>query len=192
MKIGIYSGSFNPVHLGHVALADYLVREGIVEEVWLIRSPQNPLKVSSDLMSNQSRQEMLELAIEGHPGLRVCNIEDNLPLPNYTVLTLRALQKQYPDHEFHLIIGADNWQIFPRWREWESILRDFHLIVYPRPGYPLETISSQQYPTVRLVDAPQYDISSTQIRQRISLGLSLSGWVHPKVEKYLYHDCTQN
>ena len=104
MRIGIYSGSFNPVHLGHVALADYLVREGVVDEVWLIRSPLNPLKQSSDLMSNEARAEMLRLAIEGHAGLRVCDVEDALPLPNYTICTLQTLQGQYPEHEFHLII----------------------------------------------------------------------------------------
>ena len=192
MKIGIYSGSFNPVHLGHIALADFLVQERVVEEVWLIRSPQNPLKQSSGLMSNLARQEMLELAIEGHAGLKICNIEDRLPLPNYTVRTLDALKTEYPQHEFHLIIGADNWQIFTRWREWEKILNDYHLIVYPRPGYPWDVTSAKQYPTVRMVEAPQYDISSTQIRERLTQGLSLSGWVDPNVEKYLYHDSTQN
>lgn len=186
MRIGIYSGSFNPVHLGHVALADYLVREGVVDEVWLIRSPLNPLKQSSDLMSNEARAEMLRLAIEGHAGLRVCDVEDTLPLPNYTICTLQTLQSQYPQHEFHLIIGADNWLIFRRWRDWDVILRDFHLIVYPRPGYVLSPESMCES-AVRFVDAPQYDISSTQIRQRLAQGLSLAGWVDPKVEEYLHH-----
>lgn len=192
MRIGIYSGSFNPVHLGHVALADYLVKEGFVDELWLIRSPLNPLKVGGEMMSNQARQRMLELAIEGHSGLKVCNIEDSLPIPNYTINTLQALQQQYPEQEFHLVIGADNWLIFERWKDWEKILNDYHLIVYPRPGYPLPELSNIQYPTVRVADAPQFNLSSTEIRQRLAQGLSLAGWVDQKVEEYLHHDTEQD
>ena len=191
MRIGIYSGSFNPVHKGHIALADYLVEESVVDEVWLIRSPLNPLKQSSELMSNQVRAEMLALAIEGHRGLSVCNIEDELPLPNYTILTLKTLQKQYPQHEFYLVIGADNWLIFNQWKEWNVILNDFHVIVYPRPGYPLPNKPSQ-YSTVLFVEAPQFDISSTQIRQRLQQGKTLSEWVDPKVEQYLRYVIAQN
>jgi len=192
VRIGIYSGSFNPVHLGHVALADYLVKEGFVDELWLIRSPLNPLKAAGEMMSNQARQRMLELAIEGHSGLKVCNIEDSLPIPNYTINTLQALQQQYPEQEFHLVIGADNWLIFERWKDWEKILNDYHLIVYPRPGYPLPELSTTQYPTVRVADAPQFNLSSTEIRQRLAQGLSLAGWVDQKVEEYLHHDTEQD
>lgn len=188
MKIGIYSGSFNPVHLGHIALADYLVKEGFVDELWLIRSPLNPLKEAGEMMSNQARQDMLALAIEGHPGLSICNIEDSLPVPNYTICTLQALHALYPQHEFHLVIGADNWLIFPKWKEWEKILHDYHLIIYPRPGYPLPEIPAAQYPNVCVADAPQFNVSSTEIRQRLAQGLSLAGWVDKKVEEYLRHD----
>lgn len=192
MKIGIYSGSFNPVHLGHIALADYLVQEGYVDQLWMIRSPLNPLKAAGEMMSNQARQEMLELAIQGHAGLCVCTIEDSLPMPNYTINTLQALHEQYPEHEFHLVIGADNWLIFQRWRDWQTILDDYHLIVYPRPGYPLEEMSAEIYPNVRVADAPQFNISSTEIRRRLAQGLSLAGWVDNKVEQYLLYDTKQN
>ena len=174
MKIGIYSGSFNPVHEGHIALCDYLVQEGVVDEVWLIRSPLNPLKANTanTLAPDEDRQKMLELAIEGHRGLKVCCIEDTLPKPNYTINTLQALQKLFPGEEFHLIVGMDNWLIFDRWRAYDTILNDFHLIVYPRPGYKEETIEALQNLTshVRIVDAPQYDISSTEIREAIAKG----------------------
>lgn len=174
MKIGIYSGSFNPVHEGHIALCDYLVQEGVVDEVWLIRSPLNPLKVNAadTLAPDEDRQKMLELAIAGHRGLKVCCIEDTLPKPNYTVNTLQALQKLFPGEEFHLIVGMDNWLIFDRWKAYDTILTDFHLVVYPRPGYEMAEVEALQdfVGRVRFVDAPLYDISSTEIREAITQG----------------------
>ena len=172
MKIGIYSGSFNPVHEGHIALCDYLVQEGVVDEVWLIRSPLNPLKAdaANTLAPDEDRQKMLELAIEGHRGLKVCCIEDTLPKPNYTINTLQALQKLFPGEEFHLIVGMDNWLIFDRWRAYDTILNDFHLVVYPRPGYELKRVEALENlkKNVRMVEAPQFDVSSTEIREAIA------------------------
>ncbi|MBQ0056486.1 MAG: nicotinate-nucleotide adenylyltransferase [Bacteroidales bacterium] len=191
MRIGIYSGSFNPVHIGHIALADYLVSEGFVDELWLIRSPQNPLKPASGLMDDDVRLHILQIAIEGHPSLRICDIEDHLPRPSYTFVTLNELHRRYPEHDFYLVIGADNWLIFDHWREWETILSDFHVIVYPRPGYPLPVIDKHLYPTVTVADAPQYDISSTEIRQRLSQGESLDGLVDPLVAQALTSQALQ-
>ena len=186
MKVGIYSGSFNPVHVGHIALCDYLVQEGAVDEVWLIRSPLNPLKAANMLAPDADRQQMLEIAIEGHEGLRTCCIEDTLPRPNYTINTLRALQEAHPDVEFHLIIGTDNWLIFDKWRAYDEILTDFHLIVYPRPGYELTTTETLSTLTehVRFVDAPQFDISSTDIRTAIEQGEEPE-MIDPKVLNYI-------
>ena len=185
MKIGVYSGSFNPVHVGHIALVDYIIAQGIVDEIWLIRSPQNPLKSSATLLSDNHREAMLELAIVGHEGLKINTIEDHLPKPNYSVNTLRALQNQYPDDEFHLIIGADNWEIFDRWREWTEIVSKFHLIIYPRPGYPYPEVDAVRYPNVQVVDAPQFDISSTEIRERYKKGELISHLVTPDVLTYI-------
>ena len=186
MKVGIYSGSFNPVHVGHIALCDYLVQEGAVDEVWLIRSPLNPLKAANTLAPDADRQQMLEIAIEGHEGLRTCCIEDTLPRPNYTINTLRALQETHPDVEFHLIIGTDNWLIFDKWRAYDEILIDFHLIVYPRPGYEPTTTETLRSLTenVRFVDAPQFDISSTEIRTAIAQGEEPE-MIDPKVLNYI-------
>lgn len=186
MKVGIYSGSFNPVHVGHIALCDYLVQEGAVDEVWLIRSPLNPLKAANTLAPDADRQQMLEIAIERHEGLRTCCIEDTLPRPNYTINTLRALKEAHPDVEFHLIIGTDNWLIFDKWRAYDEILIDFHLIVYPRPGYELTTteILSSLTENVRFVDAPQFDISSTEIRTAIAQGEE-PDMIDPKVLNYI-------
>lgn len=186
MKVGIYSGSFNPVHVGHIALCDYLVKEEVVDEVWLIRSPLNPLKAANTLAPDTDRQAMLEIAIERHKGLRTCCIEDTLPRPNYTVNTLKALQEQYPDEEFHLIIGTDNWLIFDRWRAYDEILQNYHLIVYPRPGYELTTSEELASYTdhVRFVDAPQFDISSTEIREAIAQGKEPE-MIDPEVLSYI-------
>ena len=177
MRVGIYSGSFNPVHVGHVALCDYLVEQDVVDEVWLIRSPLNPLKVdaANTLAPDDLRAEMLRLAIEGHPGLRVCTIEDDLPRPNYSILTFHALEAQYPEHEFHLVIGADNWLLFDRWRQYEEFLTRYHLIVYPRPGYLLDEaarlrLGEEALRNVRFVEAPLHDISSTEIRDDLAHG----------------------
>lgn len=191
MHVGIYSGSFNPIHVGHVALCDYLVAQGVVDEVWLIRSPLNPLKAAQaeTLAPDHHRQAMLMLAIEGHPGLRCCTIEDDLPRPNYSVQTLQALQRQHPDVTFHLIIGADNWLIFDRWRQYDVILRDFHLIVYPRPGYPLPPVDARQYPHVQVVDAPQHDLASTTLRQQIGQGIRPDDTqLNPRVLAYIINN----
>lgn len=185
MRIGIYSGSFNPVHVGHISLVEYVVKQNIVDQVWLIRSPQNPLKVNSSLLSDEHRAEMLRLATKGRQGLSISTIEDNLPKPNYTINTLRALQEEYPDEEFYLIIGADNWDIFDKWKDWDIIIRDFHLIVYPRPGYEYPEIDQESFPTVQVVDAPQFDLSSTEIRDLIKEGEPITGYVDEKVEEYI-------
>lgn len=185
MKIGIYSGSYNPVHFGHVALADFIISEHLVDEIWMIRSPQNPLKQSSTLLSDEHREKMLEIAVEGHTGLKVSTIEDKLPRPNYTINTLRELKIQNPEDDFYLIVGADNWLIFDKWREWESILSDFHLIVYPRPGYEMPLVDQKKCPTVQVIDAPLYAISSTEIRQKIALGENTDNLIAPEVYKYI-------
>lgn len=185
MKVGIYSGSFNPVHIGHIALVDYIIEKGIVDEIWLIRTPQNPLKASNTLLSDDHRAMMLQLAIEGHRGLKICKIEDDLPKPNYTINTLRALQAENPDTEFHLIIGADNWDIFDKWRDWEVILSDYHLIIYPRPGSTSPVVDKEKYPNVQVVDAPQYDISSTEIRYRRAKRQTIKHLVSPNVDQYI-------
>jgi nicotinate-nucleotide adenylyltransferase len=183
--VAIFSGSFNPVHRGHVALAEYVVAQGLVEEVWLIRSPQNPFKTRAELMDDALRTRMLARAIEGRPALRMCDIEDRLPRPSYTIDTLRALQRKHPDCELHLMIGGDNWAVFRQWRAWDEILRDFHLLVYPRPGYPTE---AAEVPHVQFLnDAPQYDISATELRAALRAGNRplLDAWLPEGVPQIL-------
>ena len=179
MRVGPFSGSFNPIHIGHLALANWLCAFGEVDEVWFVVSPRNPFKQGQELMDDDLRLRLVRLAIEGYPRFRASDVEFGLPRPSYTIHTLDALQTQYPAHEFHLIIGSDNWAAFPRWREAGRILREHHLLIYPRPGYPLD--GSNLPPHVRLTQAPALDVSSTFVRQALSEGRDVRYFLHPRV-----------
>lgn len=183
MEIGIFSGSFNPIHIGHLALANYLCEYEGVDEVWFLVTPHNPLKEEAGLMDDEVRLKLVQRAIEGYPRFRASDFEFSMPRPSYTIHTLNALRKRYPVHRFHLIIGSDNWQLFPRWHQYERILREHRLLVYPRPGYPVEPASLP--PSVRLVQAPLFDISSTFIRQALAEGRDIRFFLHPAVYEEL-------
>ena len=183
MKVGIFSGSFNPIHIGHLALANYLCEYGYVEEVWFLVSPRNPLKQDSLLMADELRLELVRLATEDYPHFRASDFEFRLPRPSYTVHTLEELHKAYPQHAFHLVIGSDNWQLFPRWREHERIMRENRILIYPRPGYPVDKATLPEQ--VQLTDAPMLDISATFIRQAMEEGKDIRYFLHPRVWKRL-------
>ncbi|MDE6631620.1 MAG: nicotinate (nicotinamide) nucleotide adenylyltransferase, partial [Muribaculaceae bacterium] len=134
MNIGIFGGSFDPIHEGHVNLAKYVLDHTDLDEVWLMVSPLNPLKPQGYVATNEQRLEMARLAVEGIPGIRVSDFEFHLPIPSYTYKTLTELKKSYPDHDFRLIIGGDNWADFYRWRNPKEIVSDFGVIIYPRPN----------------------------------------------------------
>lgn len=167
-KIGIYGGSFNPVHFGHVGLAKWIVENTDLDELWLLVSPNNPLKPANTLAPEQQRLDAVREAVKDIPGLKASDFEFSLPRPSYTANTLRELQKQFPDYEFTLVIGEDNLAIFDHWREYEYILRNFRIFVYPRHGSmtnnPLSVVNAKE---VRfLSEAPYFDISSTQLRSQ--------------------------
>ena len=166
-ETGIYGGSFNPIHRGHVELAERLCRDEGLDELWFMVSPQNPFKKSSpDLLNENIRLELARMAVREHPCLKVSDFEFRLPRPSYTADTLAALRQAYPDRLFTLVIGADNWLAFKDWKKPDEILSHHRILVYPRPGYAVEAASLP--PGVKLTDTPLIDISSTELRRLIS------------------------
>lgn len=208
-KVGLFGGSFNPVHLGHTALAAYVCEQGLVDEAWMMVSPQNPLKQNLELLDEQHRLAMMQLAVVPYPVLKACDFEFHLPRPSYTYHTLQALRAAYPDYSFSLIIGEDNWQNFHRWYRGEEILRETPVIVYPREedkrssaqSSEFEVQSSEERNSVELSAAPQFSIfnsqlsilkspplfpySSTEVRAALAEGKDVSTMLHPDVEAYI-------
>ncbi len=185
MRIGIYGGSFNPIHKGHTELAASIVQQGLVDELWLLVSPLNPLKQgeTSDIAEYEHRLSMARLATEDIEGVKVSDFEKNLPLPSYTITTLGELHKAYPEHEFVLVIGADNWERFPLWYHAQEIIDTYSILIYRRPGCEMdETLLPL---SVQVVDTPLYDISSTEIRESVKKGRMPLKWVDRKVATYI-------
>ncbi len=180
--IGLLGGSFNPVHIGHLMLASYLVQWNYVDEVWLLLSPANPLKDASKMLPDVKRLDMLNIAIKGSEKIDICDIELSMPRPSYTINTLDVLSERYPDKRFKLIIGSDNWRIFDKWRDNQRILEDYGVIVYLRPGYPVER---RIIDGLDVVDAPMVDVSSTFIRNAISRGKNMTYFLPTGVYKYI-------
>lgn len=178
-RTGIYGGSFNPIHIGHTKLGKALVDNGMVDELWFLVSPQNPLKRNAELLDDKYRLELAKIAVEESEVLHVSDFEFNLPRPSYMIHTLRKLEETYPDREFILVIGADNWERFPHWYKSEEILANYSIIVYPRPGFLLNNIPE----SVKIADTPLLDISSTEIRRKISNGGYDGHELHPAVWK---------
>lgn len=180
--VGIFGGSFNPIHRGHIMLAQYLSQHSQLDEVWLTLSPQNPLKVSSDLLDDNHRLAMLQLATKGVDGVEVCDIELTMPRPSYTINTLERLSQQYTDCEFRLVIGGDNWTLFDRWKDYQRIIDEYGVVIYPRPGYELKPINDKN---VVVVEAPLADVSSTEIRGAIAQGENIADKLPAGVWEYI-------
>ena len=185
MRIGIYGGSFNPIHRGHTELAASIVRQGLVDELWLLVSPLNPLKrdAASDIAEYEHRLNMARLATEGIEGVKVSDFERHLPIPSYTITTLGALCNAYPEHEFVLVIGADNWERFPRWYRAREIIRSYPILIYRRPGCQMDETALPS--SVQVVDTPLYDVSSTQIRDSVKKGRMMRRWLDARVARYI-------
>ena len=172
-KTGIFGGSFNPIHNGHIALARQLRAAAGLNEVWLMVSPQNPLKQQSALLSDDKRLLMARTALAGEPGIMASDYEFHLPRPSYTWNTLQALERDFPDREFTLMIGVDNWHDFHRWYRADDIVNRYPLVVYPRRGSQIGRVPAN----VTVVEAELLDISSTDIRRRVRQGKSVAGLV---------------
>ena len=183
-KIGIFGGSFNPIHVGHDIIASYVMEHAGLNQLWLMVSPQNPLKQDLAMAPEVDRLRMTELVTRRLDGVETSAFEMSLPRPSYTIDTLRALQEKFPDDEFYLLIGADNWALFERWRSHDEILRDFHLIVYPRRGFDIK-VPEELAERVTMVDAPLIEVSSTGIREALAQGRDVSFYVPDDVLRYI-------
>lgn len=183
MKVGLFFGSFNPIHVGHLILANVLATHSDLDAVWLVVSPQNPFKSVSTLLPATERLQMARLAVDYNDRLLVSNVEFGLPQPSYTVDTLAYLEAKYPTYQFALLMGEDNLPTLPKWKNHEVLLARYPIYVYPRPGTPRSPL--HEHPAVRLIEAPQLDISATFIRKCVQQGRSIRYMVPDAVEEYI-------
>lgn len=182
-KVGLFFGSFNPVHNGHIEIARYVLAERIVEQVWLIVSPQSPFKESELLLAFDHRFKMAELATADFPRIVVSDAEAMMPVPSYTVDTLHKLRSEHPETEFVLLMGGDNLEGFSGWKDHDLILKEHHIICYARAGANLDEFGS--HPRVQVLESSLLDESSTVVRQQLNRGDDVSRFLHPSVHQYL-------
>lgn len=183
MKIGLFFGSFNPIHTGHLIIANAMVEDTDLQRVWFVVSPHNPFKSAKSLLHEFDRLDMVRLAIEDNASFEATDIEFRMPRPSYTVDTLAWLSDKYPQHQFKLIVGEDNLSSFPKWKNSSVILDQWGLYVYPRPG--AEPSVLRTHANVQVVEAPLVDISATYIRRRLQQNKNIRYLVHPKVEEHI-------
>lgn len=179
IRTGLFPGSFNPVHLGHLIIAQHLLQYTDLNEIWFVISPQNPLKDNADLLSEEIRLELLKLAIDNQPGFSICERELSMDRPSYTYKTLEVLKNENPGRNFVLIIGSDNLEVFDQWKKYKKILAGTDIYVYPRQGTPGSAFI--EYPRVKAVDAPMIEISSTFIREAFRKGKDMRFMLPEKV-----------
>lgn len=183
MKIGLFFGSFNPIHSGHLIIASYMANFTGLDKVWLVVSPHNPLKKAADLINTYDRLEMAKLATETSDGIEVSDIELKLPRPSYTIDTLTHLHEKFPNHQFSLIMGSDNLNSLHKWKNYEILLRDYQIYVYPRPGFEPDELS--KHPSINITDTPLIEISSTFIRKSIARKKNVQYFLPDNVLKFI-------
>ncbi len=184
LKIGLYFGSYNPIHIGHLAIANYMVEFTDIDQLWFVVSPQNPFKKKENLLADYHRLELVNRAIENDDRFRASNIEFNLPKPSYTIDTLTYLQERHPDYSFSILMGSDNLESFYKWKNSEIIIENYGIIVYPRPGFDLTKVPEHKNISVAM-DAPLMEISSSFIRNAIKEGKDIRHFMPEKAWIYL-------
>ncbi|NWJ49379.1 MAG: nicotinate-nucleotide adenylyltransferase [Bacteroidetes bacterium] len=182
-KVGLFFGSFNPIHTGHLIVANYMAGFTDLDEVWFVVSPHNPLKEKKSLLSNIHRLTLVRLATEEHPNLKVCDIEMKLPQPSYTIRTLTYLAEEYPENHFVLICGTDILPSFHKWKNYEQILEQYELYIYPRPGY--DPGEWKGHPKIKYIAAPMVEISASFIRKGIQDEKNMDFFLPSKVYEYM-------
>ncbi len=179
IRTALFGGTFNPLHNGHLTIARSVLEQGLADEVWILITPCNPWKKNQELLDDRLRYDMVSDAVRNIEGIYASDYEFQLPKPSYTAETLRHISADFPDREFILTVGADNWVKFHIWREADFILENYHIIVYPRQGYPIKNVHGN----VTLLDCPLMNISSTQIRQMVKEGTPINGLVPSSVAR---------
>ncbi len=189
-KIGLFFGSFNPIHIGHLILANYILEHSDMKELWFVVSPQNPFKDKKSLLKDHNRLDMVQLAIKNYPKMRASNVEFSLPTPSYTIDTLTYLQEKHPDYSFSLIMGEDNLGSLHKWKNYELLLKNHQIIVYPRIlgediSTPLNVTELKNHENIHQIDAPIIELSATEIRNMIKEGKNTRPMLPPEVFEYL-------
>lgn len=183
MKVGLFFGSFNPIHIGHLIIANHLQQYSDLDQIWFVVTPHNPFKEKTTLAGDYDRLHLVNLTIKDYPQFRSSNVEFDLPKPSYTIDTLAVLKEKYPDVEFALIMGMDNLKGFHKWKNHEEILKQYSVYVYPRPG--AEAGEWKEHPKFHFIDAPVIGISSTYIRNAIKGGKNFRPLLDEKVFEYI-------
>lgn len=185
MKVGLYFGTFNPIHVGHLIIANHLLEYSDLDEVWMVVTPHNPHKKKSSLLDNHHRLELVYLATETYHAIKPSDIEFKLKQPNYTINTLVYISEKYPQHDFSLIMGEDNLKSFHKWKNYDAILEDYHIYVYPRISEGKVETRFDDHPKIHKVDAPIVEISSTLIRNGIKAKRNVRPMLTNEVWKYV-------
>lgn len=188
MKVGLYFGTFNPIHVGHLIIANHIVENSDLDQLWMVVTPHNPLKKKSGLLADYHRLQMVHLATEDYDKIIPSDIEFKLPQPNYTVNTLAHLQEKFPQHQFSLIMGEDNLKSLKKWKNFELILNDYQLYVYPRISTDEVPEEFLNHPNIHQVSAPIIELSSTYIRNSIKEQKNIKPMLDAKVWEYINHN----